>query len=139
MCFSLGGKKNQIQTETELRQAWLLLLTCTCYCTDFYLILQVMYFSKNLLTDLSNISQFRGVQILSLADNLLDQYESLEPLQSISESLESLRLEGNPLSRFPNYRAQVFCTHTYLARKFHNRGQEIRTILMSGGDAIEIL
>ena len=63
--------------------------------------------SKNLLTDLHGIEQFSSVRSLALADNLLSEFEQLEPLQSLTATLEALSLEGNPLSRLPNYRAQV--------------------------------
>ena len=68
--------------------------------------LQVIYLSKNLLTDLHCIEQFRKTRTLSLADNLFGNFEKLEPLRQLPK-LETLSLEGNPLSRLPNYRAQV--------------------------------
>ena len=57
------------------------------------MVLQILYLSKNLLTDLQGLQQFTSVQTLSLADNLLSDYDLLEPLQSIRSSLKSLSLE----------------------------------------------
>ena len=67
----------------------------------------MLYLSKNLLTTLEGIQQFQSLRILSVADNLLEHFDALSPLQAIQGSLEALNLEGNPIARLPNYRAQV--------------------------------
>ena len=68
---------------------------------------QVLYLSKNLLTTLEGVQQFQSLRILSMADNLLEHFDELSPLEAIQGSLEALNLEGNPIARLPNYRAQV--------------------------------
>jgi len=42
---------------------------------------QVVYLSKNLLRSLDGIQQFHALRVLSLADNLLSDFDALAPLQ----------------------------------------------------------
>jgi hypothetical protein len=69
---------------------------------------QVVYLSKNLLHSLRGIEvNFRAAKVLSLADNLLPDFLSLEPLAEHCPLLEALSLEGNPCTKLPHYRARV--------------------------------
>ncbi|KAG1666911.1 hypothetical protein FOA52_005971 [Chlamydomonas sp. UWO 241] len=68
---------------------------------------QVVYLSKNSLRSLAGIGQFRAARSVSLADNLVGDWDSLEPLAVGCPLLESLTLEGNPLAGMPYYRAHV--------------------------------
>ncbi len=92
---------------------------------DRYHEAQAVYLSKNSLSSIDGIQQFRAIRSLSLADNLLASWEDLAPLVKCIPQrlplaggeaeaveggcplLESLSLEGNPLCRLPNYRAHV--------------------------------
>ena len=65
---------------------------------------QSVFLSKNSLTSLQGIQQFRAARTVSLADNLLASLDDLAPLALGCPSLENLSLEGNPLSMLPNYR-----------------------------------
>ena len=67
----------------------------------------MLYLSKNLVTTLEGVEQFQSLRILSMADNMLEHFDALSPLQANHGSLEALSLEGNPIARLPNYRAQV--------------------------------
>ncbi len=65
---------------------------------------QLVYLSKNSLRSLQGIQQFRRARSVSLSDNLLGRWEDLLPLVEGCPELESLGLEGNPLSQLPFYR-----------------------------------
>eukprot|EP00891_Asterochloris_glomerata_P002602 jgi/Astpho2/2602/Aster-x0109 len=70
---------------------------------------RVLYLSKNSLRTLHGLQQFACLRVLSAGDNLLDSFEELvwlKPPRGACQ-LEALSLEGNPLSRLPNYRAHV--------------------------------
>ena len=69
----------------------------------------MLYFSKNSLRTLHGLQQFACLRVLSVGDNLLDSFEELVWLQPPRGTcqLEALSLEGNPLSRLPNYRCAV--------------------------------
>lgn len=68
----------------------------------------MLYLSKNCLTSLNEIQQFHSLRIFSCADNLLVDFDCLNPLSAL-RTLEAVNFERNPISRLPNYRAQV-CT-----------------------------
>ncbi|GAX74176.1 hypothetical protein CEUSTIGMA_g1625.t1 [Chlamydomonas eustigma] len=80
---------------------------------------EVVYLSKNSLTDLEGLKQFRRLRILSLSDNKLSHWGALDPLThgqnleagrsslSAQPALESLSLDGNPVAKHPNYRSNV--------------------------------
>lgn len=66
----------------------------------------MLYLSKNSLRTLHGLQQFACLRVLSAGDNLLDSFEELvwlKPPRGACQ-LEALSLEGNPLSRLPNYR-----------------------------------
>ncbi|EFJ41501.1 hypothetical protein VOLCADRAFT_98490 [Volvox carteri f. nagariensis] len=68
---------------------------------------QVVFLSKNSLTSVAGLEQFRQLRVLGLADNLLADPEQLEMLASACPGLEALSLEGNPIAYVPYYRSRV--------------------------------
>lgn len=69
--------------------------------------LQTLYLSKNCIKSLDGISNFKQLRVLSLADNVIDDFEALDALKEPGLGLEAASFEGNPIARLPNYRAQV--------------------------------
>ncbi|GIL82713.1 hypothetical protein Vretifemale_11546, partial [Volvox reticuliferus] len=68
---------------------------------------QVVFLSKNSLTTVAGLEQFKQLRVLGLADNLLTDPEQLDALAAACPGLEALSLEGNPISYVPHYRARV--------------------------------
>ncbi len=68
---------------------------------------QKLYLSKNSLRSLAGVEQFRELRALSVADNLLADFDCLAPLAAAGIALEAAFFEGNPMADLPNYRAQV--------------------------------
>ncbi|GLC68628.1 hypothetical protein PLESTF_000716600 [Pleodorina starrii] len=68
---------------------------------------QVVFLSKNSLTSVAGLEQFRGLRVLGLADNLLADPDQLEALAAACPGLEALSLEGNPIAYVPYYRSRV--------------------------------
>ncbi|KAL4442948.1 hypothetical protein ABPG77_008439 [Micractinium sp. CCAP 211/92] len=74
---------------------------------DSYASTKKLYLSKNSLRSLAGVEQFRELRALSVADNLLADFDCLAPLASAGIALEAASFEGNPMADLPNYRAQV--------------------------------
>ncbi|GLI67412.1 hypothetical protein VaNZ11_011607 [Volvox africanus] len=68
---------------------------------------QVVFLSKNSLTTVAGLEQFKQLRVLGLADNLLTDPEHLDALAAACPGLEALSLEGNPIAYVPHYRARV--------------------------------
>lgn len=66
--------------------------------------LKVVYLSKNSLSSVAGLEQFRQLRVLGLADNLIADPEQLEALAAACQGLEALSLEGNPIAYVPHYR-----------------------------------
>ncbi|GIL55169.1 hypothetical protein Vafri_10769 [Volvox africanus] len=68
---------------------------------------QVVFLSKNSLTTVAGLEQFKQLRVLGLADNLLTDPEQLDALAAACPGLEALSLEGNPIAYVPHYRARI--------------------------------
>lgn len=63
--------------------------------------------SKNKITSLTNISQFKLLRELNIEDNLITSIKEILYLRNLTH-LEILNISGNPLcSQFPNFRPMV--------------------------------
>lgn len=67
-----------------------------------------IYASNNYIEDINDIKQFQSIQVLTLANNLINHLTDLNVLQFLP-NLEKLSLEGNPCSFIPFYREYVIC------------------------------
>jgi len=74
-----------------------------------YLATQRLYVSRNQLTSLNGVEQFKDLRAVSAADNSLATLQSVAALATL-QHLQSVNLEdGNPLADIPNYRSHLIC------------------------------
>jgi hypothetical protein len=83
-------------------------------CLRLVLHLVHMNTGSNAIDTLSGLDQHQFVSTLLLADNAIDNMESLVVLQSLPR-LATLDLHGNPIEQMDNYRARVI----YMYDLFH--------------------
>lgn len=65
---------------------------------------QVVYLSKNSLASTRGLEQFLHVRVLSLAENLLAEWDEVAHLGLSCRGLDAVSLDGNPLAFMPSYR-----------------------------------
>ena len=75
--------------------------------------MQTLYLSKNQLQSLVGLQQFVGLTTLSVADNLLTDWDVLDGLGSLEPTLENACFEGNPMASLPNHRFQAIGPTAY--------------------------
>eukprot|EP00941_MAST-03F_sp_MAST-3F-sp1_P000802 g802.t1 len=73
---------------------------------DFLCNIAHIYLSCNNISSLGGLEQFPKLTTLSIADNLISTFAELRVLKNAS-GLHTLNLEGNPVTRLPNYRQHV--------------------------------
>ena len=64
---------------------------------------EILYLSNNCISVLSGIGQFSKLRVLSLNNNLIEDFQELYPLKTL-KNLNILSLVGNPVSYLPYYR-----------------------------------
>lgn len=70
-------------------------------------LLQTLYLSRNALSSLEGIEQFRALRVLSAADNRLADLACLRHLPAAGIALQAACFEGNPMAELPLYRAHA--------------------------------
>ena len=67
----------------------------------------VLLLSNNYIKDLSGLQQFENLKTLSLSNNAILSFRSLETVSKACQSLENVNLEGNQICKYPFYRSHI--------------------------------
>ena len=70
--------------------------------------------NQNDISDLSGLSVFTDLEVVSLSSNSVSDLDQLRHLSHLKGTLEELSFDGNPVCDHPNYRSCLIASFPYL-------------------------